>query len=121
MRWLQFMALSSLLAIGLCLSAAAKDNHSDSGKFDLAQAAHVGSTTLQPGQYKVEWVGPNGDVHVSILQHGKIVATTEGQVVQHDQAAPYNSVTVKPQSDNSDRLVEIDFGKRKDALVLSGM
>lgn len=119
MRSMHYAALLCALALGLCVSVFAKENHEDAGKFDLSAPAHIGSTVLQPGHYTVEWVGPSGAVHVSILQNGKIVATAQGSITELSRPAPYDSVTVTTK-DNGDWLQEIDFGHRKDALVLSG-
>lgn len=121
MRWLQYLAFSAILTVGLSISAFAKADHNDAGKFNLTSPATVGSTVLRAGHYKAEWVGPNEDVRVSILSHGKVVATTQGRVVEHSEKSPYDSVTVKKQADNSQRLEEIDFGNRKDALLLFRM
>jgi hypothetical protein len=118
MRWLQYLALSAVLTLGLSISAFAKADHTDEGKFNLTTPATIGSTVLQPGHYKAEWVGPNEDVRVSILSHGKVVATAQGRVVEHNEKAAYDSVTVKKQANNSERLEEIDFNNRKAALVL---
>jgi len=121
MRWLQYLACSAVLILGMSVAAFAKASHEDAGKFNLTAPATVGSTVLQAGHYKAEWVGPNEDVRVSILSRGKVVATAQGRVVEHNDKAPYDSVTVKKQADSSQRLEEIDFGNRKDALVLSRM
>ena len=119
MRCMRYLALSCVLALGTCVSVFAKENHTDAGKFDLAESARVGSTVLEPGHYKVEWVGPNEDVHVSILKNGKIVATAQGRVTELSQKAPYDAVTVTNRN-NAEWVEEIDFGNRKDALMLSG-
>ena len=119
MRSMRYLALLCVLTLGVSVSVFAKQNHQDVGSFDLSQPARVGSTVRPPGHYKVEWVGPNGAVHVSVLQNGKIVATAQGKITELSQTAPYNSVTVTTR-DNADWLQEIDFGHRKDALVLSG-
>ena len=121
MRLMKYLALSSALVLALSFAAFAKDKDSNSGKFDLTQQARVGSTVLQPGHYEAEWNGSGQAVHVSILSHGKTVATSEGQIKQLPDAAPYSAVTVRTLNDQSKRIDEIDFHNRKDALVLSGM
>ena len=109
------MAVAWLLSLG----AFAKDVNS--GSFDLAETAHVGSTVLQPGHYKAEWSGPKDAVTVSILHDGKTVATTQAKVKELPAKAPYSSVTVKTLDNNTTQVDEIDFNHRSEALVLSGM
>lgn len=119
MRALKYLA--SLAAFALILSAASFANDINSGNFNLDQPAKVGSTVLQPGHYKAEWNGPNNALKVNILQHGKTVATAEGHIKQLPAKSPYDAVSTKKQSDNSQRLDEIDFNNRTEALVLQGM
>lgn len=116
---MRLLALCAALALFLSVPVFAKANHKDAGSFNLTQRARVGSTVLAPGHYKAEWIGPNGDVQVSIVQNGKVVATTRGQVKELPEPSPYNAVTVKNADDHSRRIEEIDFNNRRDALVLS--
>jgi hypothetical protein len=102
----------------LSLSAFAKDSHS--GKFTLSNTVQVGSTQLRPGEYKVEWNGPANNVKIEILQNGKTVATTDGQIKNLQQRAPYDAVLTRTAQDNTETLDEIDFGNRSEALVLGG-
>ena len=113
--------LSGLAMVALLLSAGAFARDFNSGKFDLTQPAKIGSTMLQPGQYKAEWTGSGNAVNVSIIQNGKTVATTEGSIKNLPSKAPYDAVTVKTLPDNSTRVDEIDFNHRSEALVLEGM
>ena len=53
-----FTYLGLLVSIALFLSLGAFAKNVNSGSFDLAQTAKVGSTALQPGNYKAEWAGP---------------------------------------------------------------
>lgn len=118
MRITGFLAL--LCAFGLCLSTGAFAKAKNEGSFDLAQPATVGATQLQPGHYKAEWTGTNGTVNVAIVQHGKTIATAEGTLKELASKAPYSSVTLKANSNHGNRIQEIDFNNRKEALVLYG-
>ena len=102
----------------LSIGAFAKD--SNSGKFDLQQPAKIGSAVLQPGQYTAEWTGSNDAVKINILQRGKTVATAEGTVKQLPAKSPYSSVSMKAQPDNTNKIEEIDFNNRSEALVIHG-
>lgn len=119
MRSMKFVA--AFVAVAFCLSLSALARDTNSGKFNLQQSAKVGTTMLQPGQYKAEWTGTGNDVNISIIKDGKTVTTTRGTLKQLESKAPYTAVTLKTLPDNSARVDEIDFNNRTDALVLGGM
>ncbi len=116
MRTAKYLLLLAGIALLLPLSASAKNNNE--GKFTISESVQVGSTQLKPGDYKVEWNGTGDAVQVTILQGKKTVATTSGKVVNHDQASPYNAVILKDATGGK-AINEIDFGNRKEALVLT--
>jgi hypothetical protein len=116
---LKTLAVIAILSLWFAMSAFAKN--SDGGVFNLTEPARLGSSTLQPGQYKADWVGPNGDVQVTIWQRHKTVATAEGRVVRNATAASHSAVTMETLPDNSRRVEEINFRNSHYALVLSGM
>ena len=116
MRFWTYLALTAVAALILSAGAVAKD--SNSGKFDLTQTARIGSTMLHPGHYKVEWTGPNNALQISITEHGKTVATTQGKLRELTTKSPYTAVEIR--TDHSQSLDEIDFANRTDALVLAG-
>jgi len=120
MKFAKYLLLLAGVALLLPLSAMAKDNGSNnSGKFTVAENVKVGSTELKPGNYKVEWDGSGDSVQVKIMQGKNTVATTSGKLVSHDNPAPYNAVILNDASGGGKAISEIDFGKRKEALVLS--
>lgn len=116
---MKYLASIAALALAFSLSAFAKT--SNSGSFDLTDTAQIGSTVLQPGHYKVEWSGSDTALQVSILQHGKTVATTQGKLKELPSKSPYTSVSTTAGNDNSRQVNEIDFGNRTDALIFAGM
>ncbi|HTS07323.1 MAG TPA: hypothetical protein VMP68_17205 [Candidatus Eisenbacteria bacterium] len=116
MRSLKYLALMATATLVFSMGAFAKDSHS--GSFDLDQTARIGSTVLQPGHYKAEWTGPNDALQISIVQHGKTIATTQGKLKQLPSKSADTAVEIR--SDQSKKLDEIDFANRTQALVLSG-
>lgn len=114
MKSAKYLFLLAAMAMLLPLSALAKD--SNEGKFTISEPVQVGAIQLKPGDYKVQWDGSGDAVQVKILQGKKTVATTSGKVINHDQAAPYNAVILK---DGGKAINEIDFGNRKESLVLT--
>lgn len=117
MQSMKYLALFSAVVVLLTVGAFAKNTNS--GTFDLTQGARVGTTELKPGHYKAEWLGPNGDVHVTILKNGKEVADTQGRIKRLPSPAPHPAVTLRTLDDQSQRVEEIDFGNSPYALVLS--
>jgi hypothetical protein len=109
--------LGSFIAVGLILCAGAFAKDINSGNFNLVQKARVGSAMLEPGHYKVEWTGPNNDLTVSVLQKGKTMATTRASLKELPSRASDNSVTINTRNQ---RVDEIDFANRTEALALSG-
>jgi hypothetical protein len=122
MKFAKYLFLLAGLALLLPLSVMAKDKDNattNSGKFTVAEHVKVGSTELKPGDYKVAWDGSGDSVQVKIMQGKNTVATTSGKLVTHDNPAPYNAVILNDASGGGKTISEIDFGKRKEALVLS--
>ena len=118
MKFVQYFASFSIVALVLSVSAFAKDSHS--GKFTLSDTVQVGSSQLPPGEYKAEWNGPANDVKVDIIQNGKTVATMQGRLEDLQKPAPADAVLTKTLQDNTKELDEIEFGNHIAALVLVG-
>jgi hypothetical protein len=119
MKTLGSLVSIAALAIGMStVSFAAQKNE---GKFTLTESATIGSTDLRPGDYKIQWQTQNGnDVKVDIIQHGKVVATTQGQLKTLQTPAPYDAVVTKDTGKSAKAIDEIDFNNRTQALVLVG-
>src|ERR1700730_318782 len=111
---------ASLAVLGLVLSAGAFAKDAQSGKFTLSDAAKVGNTELQPGDYKAQWSGPAENLQISIIQNGQTVATTQGKLKNLDKPAPYAAVTERTLADETKQIDEIDLTPSKEALLLGG-
>ena len=116
MQSLKYLALTAAATLIFSAGAFAKDSHS--GSFDLGETGRIGSAVLQPGHYKVEWNGPDNALQISIVQHGKIIATTQGRLKELPSKSANTAVEIR--TDKSQKLDEIDFANRTDALVLAG-
>jgi hypothetical protein len=114
MRFAKY-SIGLMLAMCISLSAFAKDKNE--GRFSLSSPAQVGSTQLQPGDYKVTWDGSGSDVQVKILQGKNVVATTSAKLVQKEQPAPYSAVTLSTPTNGAASVNELTFDKRKESLV----
>lgn len=118
MKYIKYLggaALAGLLV--LPVSSFAKDKNE--GNLTLANPVQVGSTQLQPGNYKVEWQGSGPAVNIDILQDNKTVATAPAKLVAYTEG--YDAVVTGPAAGNprETALQEIDFGKQKEGLQLT--
>jgi hypothetical protein len=114
-------SLLSIAALAMGMSTASFAADKNQGKFTLTEPATIGTIDLRPGDYKAQWQAQNGnDVKVEIVQHGKVIATTQGQLKNLDHPAPYDAVVTKDTGNNAKAIGEIDFNNRTQALVLGG-
>jgi hypothetical protein len=120
MRLVKILPFIAAAALLLSMQAFAKDS-ANTGKFELTQSVNIGSTQLQPGDYEAEWTGPNDSVKITILRHGKTVATVQGQLKTLTKAPDHGAVTLHTANDNTRQVDEIDFSRHSEALVFSGM
>ncbi len=72
----------------------------------LAETAQVGSTSLKPGDYRVEWQGTGPNVTVNFMQGKKVVASAPA-TLQNKNSSTTN-VMMKDEG-NSKVLTEIDW------------
>lgn len=106
-----------IAAIALLLPALAAAKDKDEGGLQLTTAVQLGTTQLQPGDYKVVWTNNGSDVKVTFLQHDKVLATTTGQVIELKHPSPYDDVVLKPVGNSQAKTIdEIDFSNRTEAL-----
>ena len=121
MKHLKYLALLSTLALLSPLGALARDKNQHS--VDISDSVQIGTTQLEPGNYKVEWQGTGPSVQVNFLQHGKTVATVPGTLKTNDDKVTQDSIITDSGNANARALREIDFGRQKEALIFgqSGM
>jgi hypothetical protein len=95
--------LAAIVAVMLSVAWAAPKNKQT---IQLPDATTVGSVTLAPGEYTVQWNGTGPDVEVSFHRGTEIVATAPATL----EAArnPQVSVTVDTKQAGVNSLVEIE-------------
>src|ERR1700674_1625076 len=118
MKFVQRFTSFAIVALGLSLSAFAKDGHS--GKFTLSETVQVGSSQLAPGDYKAEWNGPANDVKIDFIQNGKTGATPQGKIQNLQKPSPYDAVLTNTLQNNAQELSEIHFGNHTEVHVIGG-
>ncbi|HEX6501760.1 MAG TPA: hypothetical protein VF011_00840 [Terriglobales bacterium] len=113
----KYIAVAAAFFLLVPAGAFAKDKTEHNLRLD--EAVQVGSAQLQPGHYKVEWQGTGQAVPITFLQNGKTVLSTTGQVIEKDKPAAADQVLTRKMSNDQERLEELDFGHRKQALVFA--
>ncbi len=113
-NYLQYLAVLSTLALLFPVSALARNNAHSVQIFDVVR---IGSTQLQPGNYKVEWQGTGPAVQVSFQQNRKTVVTVPATLKTNDDQVTQDAIMIEATSAETTELKEIDFGRQKEALV----
>jgi hypothetical protein len=119
MRNFKLLTVVATLALMLPVFGFAKDNGKSEAKINVSEPVQVGSTQLQPGSYKVEWTGSGDAVKVNFLQHNKVVATTDGKLIELKQPSPYTSVVTRAGAGDQKQVIEIDMANSKQAVALN--
>ncbi len=119
MKSANYLGLAAALLLLIPVSALAKEKDKTERNLRLYDAVQVGSTMLQPGHYKVEWKGTGQAVPITFLRDGKSVLSTTAQVVEKKKAPQSDAVVMRKTRSNKERLEELDFGHRKDALLFT--
>jgi hypothetical protein len=90
------------------------------GSLQLMHPTTVAGTTLDSGNYTVQW-DENGDqVELKIYQGKKQVATTSAHITQLASPSPYSSAIVSTDAKGAVSLSEIRFAGKKMAIEING-
>jgi hypothetical protein len=118
--------MAKLLAIAaaflMCIPAGAfakeKTEHKAKTEHSVRfyQTVEVGSAQLKPGTYKVEWAASGTSVPITFTQDGKTVLTTQGHIVEQSKPADADEIVMHQTITNQERLEELIFGHRREAL-----
>ncbi len=72
----------------------------------LTESATVGTTVLQPGDYKITWDGNGPTVDVKFLQNGKTVATAPATVKKEKTGYEAGAIDLKSEAGNGAKTLE---------------
>jgi hypothetical protein len=111
MKFGKYVAIVAVL-VSLSLSAFAKEKNET--HVTLSGKVQVGSTELQPGDYKLQWDGNGPDVQVKIVKGKDVVATVPAKLRQGPRGM--DAVTISG-DDNGKKLEEVDFAGGRQSLV----
>jgi hypothetical protein len=95
--------LAALAAMAFFVAVAAPTNKKT---IYLTEPMIVGSVTLQPGEYTMEWNGPDPDVQVSFSRGNKTIVTVPA-ALEAAQNRQDISVTCRTEESGAHSLIEI--------------
>ena len=98
--------LSTVVLVLLSVSAWAGDKMKANIQID--QTLHVGSTQLDPGEYKMTWTESGSNAEVTFSQGKKVIATVPAHVTQ--ERSGYQSPAIHSDS-NTSTLIEVGLPK----------
>jgi hypothetical protein len=107
------ISISKIMVLGLALLLAASAFAATKASLQLGRPVTVNGTTLQPGDYKVQWEGDGPNVQVSILQGKNVVAKAPAHMVELQTPAAYDAAVTRKSDSGPNSLTGIRFhGKR---------
>ncbi len=115
---MKFATVSKTLVLGLALMLSSSAFAATKANLQLRSAVTVGGTTLQPGDYKLQWDGAGPSVEVSIMQGKTVVAKAPARVVDLNAPSAASATMVKDNDDGSKSLVGARFEGKKYSLEL---
>ncbi len=116
---MKFATVSKVLMLGLALLLASSAFAANKTSLQLSHPVTVNGTTLQAGDYKVQWEGNGPNVEVSILQGKNVVVKTPAHVVELATPAAYDAAVTRTSESGASSLAAIRFQGNKVSLDLT--
>lgn len=117
---MKFSICAKTMVLGLALLVAtgafAGDAHKGSVQF--FNAVQLNGKQLPAGEYQVKWEGSAGNVEMSLLRNGKVLASAPAQLVELNQKPSADAALINNNADGSRSLSEIRFAGKKYALAV---
>jgi hypothetical protein len=115
---MKFATVSKSLALGLALLLASSAFAATKGSLEISRPVNVNGTTLQPGDYKVQWEGAGPNVELSILQGKNVIAKVPARVVELQAPAASDAAVTHTSDSGPSTLAGLRFQGKKFALEL---
>jgi hypothetical protein len=112
------VAISKTLVLCVALLLASSAFAATKPTLQLSHPATVNGTTLQPGEYKVQWEGNGPNVEISILQGKNVVAKAPAHVVELETPSADDAAVLRKNDKGPNALASIRFQGKKLSLVL---
>ena len=107
---------TTLAALGLWVFGLSRDTTT----LSLARPASVGTTMLEPGEYRVSWQAEGSGLNVTFSRNGAAVASSPGKIEPRNEKYSRTSVLYTAQPDGTQRITEIRLAGKREAIVLAG-
>jgi hypothetical protein len=115
---MKFATVSKSLVLGLALLLALSAFAGTKANLQISNPVNVNGTTLQPGDYKVQWEGAGPNVELSILHGKNVVAKTPARVVELAAPAASDAAVTRTSAGGPNTLSGVRFEGKKFALEL---
>jgi hypothetical protein len=115
---MKFATVSKSLVLGLALVLASSAFAGTKANLQLNHPVTVNGTTLQAGDYKVQWEGSGPNVEVSILKGKNVVVKAPAHVVELQTPAANDAAVTRTNDSGPNTLAGLRFEGKKFALAL---
>jgi len=117
---MKFATVTKSLVMGLALLLASNAFAATKAQLQLQSAATINGTTLNPGEYKLQWDGTGPNVEVSIMKGKNVLAKVPAKLVDLNSPARNDAAVIKNNGDGTSSLSSVRFEGKKFELDLSG-
>jgi len=119
---MKIATLRKSLVLGLALLSFSSAFAANKGNLQLEYPVMVdGTTTMKPGDYKVQWEGNGPNVELSIIQGKKIIAKVPARVVELEMPYLADAVDTRENGSEPRLLIGIRFGGKRFWLELAAV
>jgi len=115
---MKFATISKSLIMGLALLLASSAFAAEKASLTLTHPATVNGTTLNAGDYKLQWDGTGPNVEVSIVKGKNVVAKVPAKIVDLGSTTLNNAAVTRTNADGSSTLAGVRFQGKKYGLEL---
>jgi hypothetical protein len=111
-------SISKSLVLGLALLLASSAFAATKASLQIGRPVTVNGTTLNPGEYKVQWEGDGPNVQVSILQGKNVVVKAPAHMVELQTPAADDAAVTRKNDSGPNTLAAIRFQGKNFSLEL---
>src|SRR5580700_9024883 len=110
---MKFATTSKSLVLGLALVLASSAFAATKASLQLSHPVTVNGTTLQAGEYKLQWEGTGPDVELSFVQGKNVVAKTSAHLIDLQTPAANTAALIHENGSGPNSLTGIRFEGKK--------
>jgi hypothetical protein len=115
---MKFATISKSLMLSLALLLASSAFAAEKASLTLTHPATINGTTLNAGEYKLQWDGNGPNVEVSIVKGKNVVAKVPAKIVELGSAPQNNAAVMRVNTDGTSTLAGARFEGKKYGLEL---